>query len=154
MIKDCRISTGGEEYVIIFHVLKMHSNKDTFHILLGRPWLRMSDAIVDWGGSKVSITYGPNDNRVKVSIRSLGGWVRKEIASSSEDESNDKNDDENDEALVGVVHSGGHGRILDSGLCSLGPSFYHYGDDGEYAQWLREYPKSEFDVMTSPTMRV
>jgi hypothetical protein len=36
MIKDCRISTGGEEYVVTFHVIKMHSNKDTFPILLGR----------------------------------------------------------------------------------------------------------------------
>src|SRR5450631_4242228 len=76
MIKDCRISTGGEEYVVTFHVIKMHSNKDTFPILLGRPWLRMADAIVDWGGAKPSITYGPKDNRVKVSIGSLGGWVR------------------------------------------------------------------------------
>ena len=49
MIKDCRISTGGEEYVVTFHIIKMHSNKDTFPLLLGRLWLRMSDAIVDWG---------------------------------------------------------------------------------------------------------
>ena len=149
MIKDCRISTGGEEYMVTFHVIKMNSNKDTFSILLGKPWLRMSDVIVDWGGSKPSITYGPKDNRVKVSIGSLGGWVRKKIASSLEDASDDKKDDENDEALVGVVHSGGHGKILDSGSGGLGPSFYHYGDDGEYAQWLREYPESEFDMMAT-----
>jgi hypothetical protein len=37
MIKDCRISTRGEEYVVTFHVIKMHSNKDIFSILLGRP---------------------------------------------------------------------------------------------------------------------
>ena len=30
MITDCRISTGGEEYIVIFHVIRMHSNKDTF----------------------------------------------------------------------------------------------------------------------------
>ena len=51
MIKDCRIRTRGEEYIVTFHVIKMHSNKNTFSILLGRPWLRMADAIVDWGGS-------------------------------------------------------------------------------------------------------
>ena len=134
MIKDYKISTGGKEYVVTFHVIKMYSNNDTFLILLERPWLRMSDAIVDWGGSKPSITYGPKDNKVKVSIGSLGGWVRKEIASSSEDESDNKKDDENDEALVGVVHSGGHDRILDSGSGGLDPSFYHYGDGGEYVQ--------------------
>ena len=104
MIKDCKISTGREEYVVIFHVIKIHSNKDTFPILLERPWLRMSDAIVDWGGSKFSITYGPKYNRVKVSIWSLGGWMRKKIASSSEGESDDKKDDENDKILMGVVH--------------------------------------------------
>ena len=59
MIKDCRISTGGKEYIVIFHVIKMHSNKDTFPILLGRPCLKMSDAIVDWGGVKTFITYDP-----------------------------------------------------------------------------------------------
>ena len=130
MIKDCRISTGGKKYVVTFHVIKMHSNKDTFPILLGRPWLKMSDAIVDWGRFKPSIIYGPKDNKVKVSIGSLGGWVRKEIASSSEDDSDDKNDDENGEALVGVVYSCGHSRILDSGSGGLGPSFYDYGDGG------------------------
>ena len=52
MIKDCRISTGGKEYVVTCHVIKMHSNKHTFPILLGRPWLKMSDAIVDWGRSQ------------------------------------------------------------------------------------------------------
>ena len=51
MIKGCKISTGGENYVVTFHVSKMHSHKDTFSILLGRPWLRMSDAIEDWGGA-------------------------------------------------------------------------------------------------------
>ena len=35
-IKDCRINTGGEEYVVIFHVIKMHSTKDSFPMLLGR----------------------------------------------------------------------------------------------------------------------
>ena len=46
MIKDCRMTTKGEEYLVTFHVI-MHSNKDTFPILLGRPWLRMADAIVN-----------------------------------------------------------------------------------------------------------
>ena len=86
----------------------------------------MANAIVDWGGVKPSITYGPNNNRGKVSIGSLGGWVRKEIASSSEDEGDDKEDDKNGEALVGVVHSGGHGTIIDLGSGGLGSSFNHY----------------------------
>ena len=49
MVKDCRIQSGGEEYVVNFHVIKMHSTKDTFPLLLGRPWLRMASAVVDWG---------------------------------------------------------------------------------------------------------
>ena len=73
MIKDCRISTGGEEYVVTFHVIKMHSSNDTFPPLLKRPWLRMSNAIVDWEGVKPSITYGPEDNRFKIRIGTWGG---------------------------------------------------------------------------------
>ena len=134
MIKDCRINTRGEEYVVTFHVIKMYSNNDTFPILLGRPWLKMADAIVDWGGVKHSIIYDPKDNRVKISIGSLGGWVRKEIASSSEDEGDDKKDDKDDEALVGVVHSEGHERIINSRSGLLGPSFNHYGGNGDYVQ--------------------
>ena len=38
MVENCRIQTGGEEYLVTFHVIKMHSTKDTFSILLGRPW--------------------------------------------------------------------------------------------------------------------
>ena len=26
--------------------------------------------------------------------------------------------------------------------------FYDHGDDGEYVQWLKEYPESEYDIMT------
>ena len=52
MVEECRIRTGGEEYLVTFHVIKMHSTKDTFPILLGRPWLRMADAVIDWGGRK------------------------------------------------------------------------------------------------------
>ena len=49
MIKDCKISIRGEKYVVTFHVIKMHFNKDVFLLLLDRRWLRMSNAIVDWG---------------------------------------------------------------------------------------------------------
>ena len=134
MIKDCRISIGGEEYVVTFHVIKMHSNKDIFPLLLDRPWLRISDAIMDWKGVKPSITYGPEDNRVKVPIGSWDGWIRHEIASSSDDEDDTKEDGKNDDVLVEVVHSGGHGRIINTRSGSLGLSFYNHGDDGEYVQ--------------------
>lgn len=93
MNKDFRLSTGSEEYIVTFHMIKMHSNKDTFPILLGRPWLRMANAIVDWGGIKPSITYGPKDNRVKVSIGSLGGWVREEVEPSSDEEEEDEHEE-------------------------------------------------------------
>ena len=75
MFKDCRISTGGEEYVVTFYIVKRNSNKDTIPILLGRPWLRMSDTMLDWKEVKPFITYGLKDNKVKVSIGSLGDWI-------------------------------------------------------------------------------
>ena len=59
MVKDCRIQTGGEGYIVTFHVIKMYITKDTFPILLGRPWLRMADAIVDWGGSNLLLLMVP-----------------------------------------------------------------------------------------------
>ena len=93
MIKDCRITTGGEEYIVIFHVIKMHSDKDAFSILLGRPCLRMADVIVDWRGVKPSITYGPKENKVKVYIGSLGRWVRKEIIHFSDEGEEKINED-------------------------------------------------------------
>ena len=65
-------------------MIKVHSNKDTFPILLGTPWLRILVAIVNWGGSRPSITYGPKDNRVAVAIGSLGSWIRKELYLPSE----------------------------------------------------------------------
>ena len=125
----------------------MHSNKDTFPILLGRPWLRMSDAIVDWRGSKLSITYGPKDNRVIVSIGSLRSWMKKGLCLPSEEECDDKAKDKIGEALVGVVHPESRNTIMDSGSGGLGPRFYHYEDNGKYAQWLEEYPESEFDIL-------
>ena len=149
IIKDCRNSTGVDEYMVTFNVIKMHSNKDIFSLLLDRPWLRMLNAIVNWGGVKPSITYGPEDNRVKVPIGTWGGWIRQEIVSSSEDEHDAKEDNKKDDALVGVVHSGGHGKIIDTGSGGLGHRFYNYGDDGKYVQWLRDYLESEFDVMTT-----
>ena len=85
MVADCRIQSGGEEYIVNFHVIKIHSHQDTFPILLGKPWLRMADAVVAWGGVKPSITYGPAGNMVKVAIVSLGRWVRKELTSFSDE---------------------------------------------------------------------
>ena len=149
MIKDCRIRTGGEEYVVTFHVIKMHSNKDTFPILLGRPWLRMADTIVDWGGTKPSIIYGPKDNRVKVSIWSLGGWVRKEIDTSSDEEKENKEEDRKSKTVVGVVQSDSQDTKIYTRLGHLGPNFYHWSDNGEYARWLKDYPESVRDVMTT-----
>ena len=47
------------------------------------------------------------------------------------------------------THSVGHGKIIDSGSGFLGTSFYYRGDDGDYAQWLKKYPESKFDVMVT-----
>ena len=103
VIKDCRLNTDGEEYIVTFQVIRMHDNKDAFPILLGRPWLRMSNAVVDWGGHKPSITYGPVDNRVKVSIAPLGGLVREEIDPMSDEEEKGGTKEDFEDTLVGIV---------------------------------------------------
>ena len=68
----------------------MHDNKDAFPIFLEKPWLRMANAIVDWGGQRPSITYSPDDNRVKVSMGSLGGWIKEEVDPNLDHERNIK----------------------------------------------------------------
>jgi len=50
---------------------------------------------------------------------------------------------------VGVVHPEGEGPINNSSSGSLGPSFYHLGNNGKYALWLRDYLKSDCDVMVT-----
>ena len=65
-----------------------------------------------------------------------------------EEEEEDK-DEKFDDTLVGVVQLNSEKSTIDSGSGFLGPSFYHHGDDGEFAHWLREYPESLFDVMTT-----
>ena len=147
MIKDCRLSTGGEEYIVAFQVIKMHDNQNTFPILLGRPWLRMGNVIVDQEGLKPSITYDHEDNKVKVSIGSLDGWVREEVDPTSDDEKNGKEEEKLDDTLVGVVQLDSEKAKMYSTSSFLGPSFYNQEDDEELAHWLRQYPESICDVM-------
>ena len=147
MVKDCRIQSGGEENVVNFHVIKMHSTKDTFPLLLGRPWLKMASVVVDWGGAKPSITYGSEGNRVKVSIGSLGGWVRKEWTSSSDEEEEDKKEKKGDEALVGAFHSEGYDKYNHCKVAGMGLGFYMRDEQGELQHWMRQYPKLIFDKM-------
>jgi hypothetical protein len=74
--------------------------------------------------------------------------MKKEMYLPFKEEGDGMNNDEIGEALVGVIHPDNQRINMDLGSGSLGPNFYHYGDNGNYAQWLREYPESEFDVMT------
>ena len=109
--------------------------------------MRIADALIDWGGTNPSITYDPKDNRVKMSIGSLGGWVKKEIATSSDEEQEDNDDDKKSQTLVRVVQSFGQSTETDIRLGHLGPSSYHWSDNGEYAQWLKDYLELMYDVM-------
>lgn len=49
--------------------------------------------------------------------------------------------------MVGAVHPVIQEAQPGVGLVSLGPNLYHWGDNGEYATWLKEYPESVCDVM-------
>ena len=148
MVKDCRIQSGGEEYIVNFHVIKMHSTKDTFPLLLGMPWLRMASAIVDWGGVKPSITYGPEGNRSKVAIGSWSGWVRQELTSSTDEGEEDKEETRDDEALVGAAHPEGYDKYDHCKIAGMGPGLYMRDEQGELQHWMRQYPESIFDAMT------
>lgn len=68
-ITGCRMSMGGEVYSMTFQVLKMHTNKNSFSLLLDRPWLRATNGMVNWGGDKSHIIYGPKASPTRVYIQ-------------------------------------------------------------------------------------
>lgn len=74
--------------------------------------------------------------------------MKKEITSSS-DEGESNEGEKNGETLVGVVHSGGQETTIDSRSSSLGLDFYHEGDNGEFAGWLKDYHEWVYDVMVT-----
>ena len=84
---------------------------------------------------------------VKVYIGSFGRWVREDIIPSSEEGEEDVNEDPNQKTLVGAIHPVIQEAQPSAGSVSLGPSLYHWGDNGEYATWFKEYPESLCDVI-------
>ena len=70
-IQNCKLISGGVEYLVTFHVIKMYASKEAFPLLLGRPWLRMANATINWGGEKPEISYGPPDKTTKVRIKPM-----------------------------------------------------------------------------------
>ncbi len=148
-IKDCQVMVGGEVYTLTIHVIQTHAVKDSFPLLLGRPWLRASEAVVNWGGHKPHISFGPAHNRTKVKIRAAQPKFTIESSDSSEDEVLEASCDLHQ--LDVNVHSvlprpqGG----LESTISCLGPNLYHWEDDGEFAQWLTQHPHTEPDSYES-----
>ena len=117
-------------------------------MLLDRPWLRMAGVVVDWGGTKPSITYGPDKNQSKVSNGPAIEWVGGGKSSTSSDvEGNDS--EHAKERLVGHAQPRRElNTAVTKGLKCMGPSLYQWVDDGEYEQWLKEHPNSSSDVMS------
>lgn len=75
--------TGGEEYSLTFNVTHMHPSKNSYPLLLSRPWLRAASAKIDWGGKKPHIIYGPLENLTKILIQSQGFLLEKTSSHSS-----------------------------------------------------------------------
>ena len=99
------------------------------------------------GRAKTFHHYGPKDNRVKVSIAPLSGWVREEIDPISDEEENGGGDNKFDDTLVGVVQLNKEKAKMYSTSVFLYPSFYIQDVDGDFTHWLRQYPESISDVM-------
>ena len=147
-IKDCRINTGGEEYIVTFHVIRMHSTKNAYPMLLGRPWLRMANAVVEWEGPQPSITYGPKDNRARVPIESASS-LRARIEQNEDGDTKEEEGEDAEWRLVGHAQPSKESVPMTGlELHDLGPNLYHWSDNGEYGQWLKEHPDSSSDVMT------
>ena len=107
----------------------------------------MANAVVDWGGQKPSIAYGPENNRVKVSITPLSGWVREETDLFLGEEEDGRSDEIFDDILVEVVQLNKEKAKMYSTFVFLDPSFYNQDVDGDFTHWLRQYPEFINDIM-------
>lgn len=148
-IKDCQVMVGGESYTLTIHVIQTHSSRESFPLLLGRPWLRAAEAVVSWGGDKPHISFGPAHNRTKVKIRSSQAQFTIESSDSSDIETlevpHDLHQLDSREKL-GVPDPivGGESYIR-----CLGPSLYHWQGDEEFAQWLERHPHTDSETFES-----
>ena len=110
--------------------------------------IRMANAVVDWGGAKPSITYGPMRN---------WAWVRRGSIDSVEVEGTPSffirrrrgkrwnRGKWETRGIHTVEQKEGHHQTW--GLDNLGPSLYHWTYDGAYAKLLKKHLDSICDVM-------
>jgi hypothetical protein len=150
VIKNCKVTTGGEEYFLTFHVIQMYSNKGSFPLLLGRPWLTAASAKVDWGGNKPHIVYGPSDNLTKVRIQPSRMDHNSESLHSSDDEMPIPLTKQKTKKQVRfeTPESSSKANRIDvnrRALGCMGPGFYDWQDDGQFAQWLVNHPYSDVE---------
>lgn len=108
-----------------FHVIKIHTSEDSFPNLLGQPWFRMADVVVDWGEIKPSITYNHEGTRVKVSIGSstIEEVEKGSISNSEEDECYKEMEDR--KLVKNAQAKKGKATVGTNKLGGLGPSLYH-----------------------------
>ncbi|KAG0572008.1 hypothetical protein KC19_VG061300 [Ceratodon purpureus] len=149
-ISGCKVSTGGEEYTLTFQVIRMHSNRNSFPLLLGRPWLRAANAKVNWIGEKPHIIYGTEANLTKVYIQPTYPVNSGFSGSSSEGEDHVprevmKTIEGAKLALTKIANP-----TTSFPLRCLGPSLYEWEDDGELSTWLADHPYTE----SEPSMDV
>jgi len=145
-IKDCQVMVGGESYTLTIHVIQTHALKDSFPLLLGRPWLRASEAVVNWGGDKPHISFGPSHNRSRVRIQTVQPKFTIESSDSSENETLEASHqfDANVHKVMPSSKS-----VLEPSIHCLGPSLYHWHDDGDFAKWLEQHPNTDSEPCQS-----
>jgi hypothetical protein len=124
-IQDLKVSTGGEDYNLIFEVLPMiggNAENGSYSLLLGRGFLRASKGVADWGAKKPTFTYGPFHNRTKIEIhparktKTLSG---KSLSPTVE--------------AVDFIDTTNQLGSCDTIKC-IGPKLYDFTDDGTLAQ--------------------
>jgi hypothetical protein len=69
IIRDVRLNVGGIVIRTTFTVIDMVSTKDSYSLLLGRPWLKDAQAQRDWPLNKLTITQG--ENKVEISTHRI-----------------------------------------------------------------------------------
>lgn len=133
----------------------MHPSKNSYLLLLGRPWLRAASTKIDWDGKKPHIIYSPSENLTKNFIQFQGLLLIKTSSHSLEDEIlNPQPQNELKEKKVRFANLGRKELVYSTivqtiPLSCMGLGLYDWKDDGKFTQWLRTHPTSSRDEVVS-----
>ena len=103
--------------------------------------------MVNWGGEKPHIIYGPEASPTRVYIQPCFPTMISKFESSSSDE--DQIPRMSRKTIKGVKFASlvVQKKEIPAPLTCLGPGLYEWEDDGEFTTWLANHPTSESETL-------